>query len=234
MCHDRRAIHTVRKAGHPFVGLEVTQRETHRRAPLLPPAGTSCVRGGSPILARTSWRTCSPPTVPSRWRARGASAHRPCITISLSARLYCATASRTFSKGARPSRWRKVSARGHRASPGPGRDPRALPAATTAAASAMASAVASAVASAMEAAFDHPTCALFATSKKTNVLTLPPDRPPGVPAPRVPVLRRTARGGQDAPGTPRATGHSRDQLPPSSSFSKPSHQRFSNSSTRSL
>lgn len=33
MSHERRAIHSTRKAGHPFVGLDVTQRKTHRRAP---------------------------------------------------------------------------------------------------------------------------------------------------------------------------------------------------------
>lgn len=37
MSHDRRAIHSIRKAGirkgDPFVGLDVTHGETHRRAP---------------------------------------------------------------------------------------------------------------------------------------------------------------------------------------------------------
>ena len=33
MSHERRAIHGIRKAGHPFVGLDVTQLKTHRRAP---------------------------------------------------------------------------------------------------------------------------------------------------------------------------------------------------------
>jgi Holliday junction resolvasome RuvABC endonuclease subunit len=33
MSHERRAIHSIRKAGHPFVGLDVTQRKTYRRAP---------------------------------------------------------------------------------------------------------------------------------------------------------------------------------------------------------
>jgi hypothetical protein len=38
----------------------------------------------------------------------------------------------------------------------------------------------------------------------------------------------------EAANTPRAAAQSRDQLSPSSSSSKPSNQRFSNSSTRSL
>jgi hypothetical protein len=33
MSHERRAVHGIRKAGHPFVGPDVTKRKTHRRAP---------------------------------------------------------------------------------------------------------------------------------------------------------------------------------------------------------
>jgi hypothetical protein len=244
--YERRAIHSTRKASHPFVGLDATQRTTHRRAPAFfglcsgdrpdePVMGWGVVlvsggrlsylqhgllRPGSRGAPRADVLTdllaaYRPVAVASVEGERAPIAHHglalgaPLLRYGV-ADLLRALAPRASGRSLQEDTAPAV----------PGRDPRA--------------------AGRVHGPGRGRGGGLRSPGRRRHLQR--DQRPaPATQGDRAatPAARSRSesngQGGQHAPGTPQATGHSRDQLSsPSSSSSKPSNQRLSKSSTRSL
>ena len=191
MSHDRRAIHSIRKAGirkagRPFVGLDVTQGETHRRTP----AFFGLCSGDRPDEPVTGWGVVLVSGGRLSYLQHGLvrpgrsgepradvlagllAAYRPVAVASVDDER-APIADHGLALGAPLLRYGVADLLGVLA---PRAGGRSLQGATARLLDLGAipepPAASTALAAAVVAAFDHPAGA--ATSKKTNVLTLPP------------------------------------------------------------